>query len=458
MLSLDALGELLIQIRLLSENQWRKARQRPGADADLAALLHRLRKLPAWWDRAGSAPALTDYQVKWIKRLAEKDQTKRLKKTLRLDRYLILRQLGEGGMGVVYKAWDLTEERLVALKRIKGGSIDTQRRFRREARIQKHLSHPYITRFLRLVRSPHTTLLVLEYIEGRTLAQEVKARGTVPWPEAVRWIQDVLCALDYVHRLKIIHRDLKPSNIMLHKQSAGTIAKLLDLGLAKCLDPTSMTQTATKDALTVGDALLGTFEYMAPEQWRGAEDIVPASDVYSLGCSLFFALTGGPPFVANSLVAYCNAHTNTPPPPLPALQPSAPAALNDILRQMLSKKTVNRPSPAELLRQFGNLLEPGSQASINVVDGHGGPAREVRPTPSAPRTPIPKQATTRPVVPLAPADDRFAPFPPSASVNVAGWRPFWRALFLSRGLFFKVLLLLLALLTAAGVLLALFLT
>jgi serine/threonine protein kinase len=454
---LDPLGELLVQIQLLREEQWRQACQGLGADDDLDAVLGRMQVLPAWWACRGSTPALTDYQRKWIKRLYGRDRTARLKKALRWDNYLILDEVGEGGMGVVYKAWDLPEGRLVAIKRIKGGSAETYRRFRREARIQKYLSHPRIAHFLKLVRSRRATLLVLEYIEGRTISQEVKARGPIPWQEAVRWTMDILHALEYAHRLKIIHRDLKPSNIILQKQPTGVSAKLLDLGLAKCLDPSSMTQTKTKDALTVGDALLGTFEYMAPEQWRGAEEVVPASDIYSLGCTLFFALTGGrPPFVANSLVAYCNAHTNTPPPRLPASQPRVPEALNALLQQMLSKNPAKRRSSAELLKQFGNLLRMGSDARVSpegaAVDPVPSPHVRPRQAPLPHHTPEPKRQTTFPTTPPVPADDRFAPFPPSSVVNVSGPRAFWRAFLLSRGLFSRVFFILLVVLVIAGVL------
>ena len=449
----DSLGELLVQIQLLRPEQWQQVRRELPADADVPAVLERLEKMPAWWCSDGSTPALTDYQRKWIKRLYEHDQMSRLKKALRWGDYLILHPLGEGGMGVVFKGWDVPEGRPVAIKRIKGGSADSYRRFRREARIQKHLSHPRIAHFLKLARFKGATLLVLEYIDGRTMNQEVKARGPIPWREAVRWILDILHALEYVHRLKIIHRDLKPSNIILHKSGSWAVgseqnvgrrpspvppdgcplsAKLLDLGLAKCLDPSALAQTTTKDALTVGDAILGTFEYMAPEQWRGAEETVPASDIYSLGCTLFFALTGGkPPFVANSLVAYCNAHTTSPPPRLSEMQPSLPEALDALVQQMLSKDPADRGSPGQLIKQFSNLLRQESEVAVRpkrtTVDADTPrpfPARIVPPR-QLPDTP----PSLRPMaLPSAPADERFSPFPSSSEVHVSGPRAVWRAL------------------------------
>ena len=284
----DSLGELLIRVQLLREEQWQEIRRRLTPDADLPRVLGHIEELSAWWAVDTPTPALTSYQRKWIQRLYAKGRMARLERMLRRGDYLILRKLGEGGIGIVYKAWAFKERRLVAVKEIKKVSIDTYRRFRREARIQKRLTHPCIVRFLKLARVRGDTLLVQEYLEGRTIAQEVKARGPIPWQEAGRWIVEVLRALEYAHRLKIIHRDIKPSNIILHQHAEGVVAKLLDLGLAKCLDPTTMSQTMTKDVETVGDALLGTLEYMAPEHSRGARKSCRprTSTVWAAPCSM----------------------------------------------------------------------------------------------------------------------------------------------------------------------------
>jgi serine/threonine protein kinase len=432
----DSLAEILIEIQLLRREQWLEIRQRLASDSDLHTVLDRIQELPAWWAVGSAAPALTTYQRKWIKHLHEKHRLPRLARALRRGDYLILQVLGEGGIGIVFKAWDFRERRLVAIKQIKKLSTESYRRFRREARIQKRLTHPSIVRFHKLARVRGDTLLVQEYIEGRTIAEEVKARGLIPWQEAVHWILDVLRALEYAHRLKIIHRDLKPSNILLHKHAAGVGVKVLDLGLAKCLDPTSMTQTATKDVVTVGDALLGTFEYMAPEQWRGAEEIVSASDIYSLGCTLFYILMGGrPPFVADSLMAFCNAHTNSPPPRMDASRQPVPEALEALVRQMLSKDTAKRGSPTRLIKQFSKLL-PRDPAKATA--------------PSA-RTPLPRRPLVLPRL-QTPPDERFLPFSPDSRVNVSGVRNFLRAFLVSRGLFRRILFLLLIALAVAGIL------
>jgi serine/threonine protein kinase len=280
----------------------------------------------------------------------------------------------------------------------------------------------------------------------------VKARGPIPWQEASRWILDVLGALEHAHRLKIIHRDLKPSNIILHQHTSGVRAKLLDLGLAKCLDPTSMTQTATKDAVTVGDALLGTFEYMAPEQWRGAEEIVPASDIYSLGCTLFYMLTGGrPPFTADSLVAYCHAHTHTPPPRLTPSQPAIPEALDALVQQMLSKEPAKRGTPSRLIKQFRKLLRP-VDPSLPPAGPKSSLPRPSRRNPLPTHTPAPRRDMSLPRLESQFADDPFLPFAPASEVNVAGARTFLRAFFVSRGLFKRVLFVILLVLVIVGVL------
>src|SRR5579883_191547 len=449
---IDSLGQLLIDIQLLREEQWKEVHRQLAPDADLPTVLDRVQALPAWWAAGASIPALTVYQRKWIKRLCEKDRLPRLEKALRRGDYLILEELGEGGMGIVYKAWDFQEKQLVAIKQIKRVSLDAYRRFRREARIQKRLSHPFVVRFLKLARVRGDTLLVQEYITGRTIDEEVKARGPIPWQEAARWTLDILDALEYAHRLKIIHRDLKPSNIMLDQHPSGVRAKLLDLGLAKCLDPTSMSQTTTKDAVTVGDALLGTFEYMAPEQWRGAEAIVPASDIYSLGCTLFFILSGGrPPFTADSLVAYCNAHTNTPPPRLTAAQPAIPDALDALVQQMLSKEPAQRGTPTRLIKQFRRLLRP-FDPSLPPVGPKSSLPRSSRRNALPTHTPAPKRPLSLPRLESPPGDERFMPFASGSEVNVSGFRTFLRAFFVSRGLFRRVFFLFLFVLAVLGIL------
>lgn len=453
---LDSLGEVLIQTQLLREEQWQQVRRPLAPDADLRGLLDRIEALPAWWAVGASTPALTNYQKKLIRKLHEKGQLPRLRRMLRRGDYLILQKLGEGGIGIVFKAWDFQERRLVAVKQIKRVSLETYRRFRREARIQKRLAHPCIVRYLQLARVRGDTLLIQEYVDGRTIAQEVKARGPIPWQEAGRWIVDVLCALEHAHRLKIIHRDLKPSNIMLYRQAESVRAKMLDLGLAKCLDPMAISQT-TKDVATAGDALLGTLEYMAPEQWRGAEAIVPASDIYSLGCTLFFALTGGrPPFVADSLLAYCNAHTNTPPPRLTVSQSAVPETMDALVQQMLAKDPAKRGSPARLLQQFRNLLQlPSNDSPPRRARSRSLPSPPPPPTGSPAHTPTPQRPLALPrgehVQPAA-ANESFLPFPPGSDVNVWGTRNFFRAFVVSRGLFRRILVLLLLGLAVVGLL------
>lgn len=455
----DSLGELLVQIELLREEQWQEVRQRLTPDADLHAVLNSIQELPAWWMVGGSAPALTAYQRKWINRLYEKGRLTRLKRALRRENYLMLQELGEGGTGIVYKAWDIQEKHLVAVKKIKKVSKDAYRRLRREAHIQKRLTCPFIVRFLKLVRTPCEMLLVQEYIDGRTIAEEVKARGPIPWQEAVRWTLDILRALEYAHRLKIIHRDLKPSNIILHRHAEGAAAKLLDLGLAKCLDSTR-TQTTT-DAMTVAEALLGTFEYMAPEQWRGAAEVLPASDIYSLGCTLFYILTGGhPPFVADSLAAYCNAHTSTPPPRLSASLPVIPDVLDSLVQQMLSKVPAKRGTPMQLIKQFSNLLRPKSaMASLSSAVP---PARQIKsdslpyrlqpPESYSAHTPIPQQPLSLPRLKPLPVDERFTPFSSDVSVPVWGVRHFLRAFLVSHGLMGRIFSLIFIAITVIGIL------
>jgi serine/threonine-protein kinase len=213
-----------------------------------------------------------------------------------------------------------------------------------------------------------------------------------------------------------------------------------------------MTQTATKDAVTVGDALLGTFEYMAPEQWRGAEEIVPASDIYSLGCTLFYMLTGGrPPFTADSLVAYCHAHTHTPPPRLTPSQPTIPDALDALVQQMLSKEPAKRGTPSRLIKQFRKLLRP-VDPSLPPAGPKSSLPRPSRRNPLPTNTPAPKRPMSLPRLDSPPEDAPFMPFAPASEVNVSGVRAFLRAFLVSRGLSRRVLLVILFVLAVLGVL------
>lgn len=214
----------------------------------------------------------------------------------RLGPYEIVSALGEGGMGEVYRARDSRLDRTVALKVLSAkldATPELQARFEREARAIAALQHPNICVLHDLGREGTTSFLVMEYLEGETLAARLR-RGPLPLPEVVALGAQIASALDRAHRAGIVHRDLKPANIMLVKSGGQIQAKLLDFGLAKASISSSIVPTI-HEAATQAGAVLGTIPYMAPEQLEGREADV-RSDIYAFGCVLYEMATAEPAF------------------------------------------------------------------------------------------------------------------------------------------------------------------
>ena len=261
-----------------------------------------------------------------------------------LGPYSVLSKLGEGGMGEVYRARDTRLKRDVALK-ILGGTWasdpDRLKRFQREAEMLAALNHPNIAAIYGIEEFDGNTALVLELVEGPTLADRI-ARGPVPASEAGRFARQIVDALDAAHENGIVHRDLKPANIKVRPD--GTV-KLLDFGLARALEPTSHVDTAqsptlTSPALTHAGMILGTASYMSPEQARGlATD--KRTDIWAFGCVLFEMLAGRATFpgatVSDTIVAILDRE-----PEWAALPASMPEGLMQLLRRCLDKDRKRR--------------------------------------------------------------------------------------------------------------------
>ena len=205
----------------------------------------------------------------------------------RLGPYEILALVGSGGMGEVYRAHDPRLHRDVAIKILKEGhlnSADALLRFEREARAIASLNHPHIATLHDIGEHDDTRFLVMEYLPGQSLAVRL-ASGPLALADALRYAAETADALDHAHQIGVVHRDLKPANIMVTAQGA----KLLDFGLAKAL---AVAETAaTEMPLTERGAIVGTYQYMAPEQFEGREAIA-ATDIFALGVVLFEMITG----------------------------------------------------------------------------------------------------------------------------------------------------------------------
>ncbi|HEU5179432.1 MAG TPA: protein kinase [Candidatus Polarisedimenticolia bacterium] len=261
----------------------------------------------------------------------------------RLGHYRILERIGAGGMGEVYRASDTRLGRDVAVKVLPAhfsDSLEVRQRFEREARALASFSHPNICALYDVGRENGIDFLVMEYLEGETLASRLR-RGAVPPDQALRIAAEVAAALDAAHRRGIVHRDLKPGNVMITKNAA----KLLDFGLAK--EPASLIQGGHSSAptrsepLTAAGAILGTLDYMAPEQLEGKEADA-RSDIFSFGAIVYEMLTGRPAFSGASQAGLISAILTAEPARISELQPMTPPALERAVGRCLAKDPEER--------------------------------------------------------------------------------------------------------------------
>jgi eukaryotic-like serine/threonine-protein kinase len=263
----------------------------------------------------------------------------------RLGPYEILSAIGAGGMGEVYKARDTRLDRIVAIKVLPTHLADRselRERFDREAKTIASLNHPHICTLYDTGHQDEIDFLVMEYIEGETLAQRL-LKGPLPIDQVLQFAIEISDALDKAHRKGVTHRDLKPGNIMLTKM--GT--KLLDFGLAKLKQeaapsnvPLSDLPTA-KDPLTAQGTILGTLQYMAPEQLEGKE-VDARTDIFAFGAVVYEMATGKRAFEGKTQASVIGAIMSADPPPISSLQPMTPPALGHVVKKCLTKDPDDR--------------------------------------------------------------------------------------------------------------------
>jgi eukaryotic-like serine/threonine-protein kinase len=285
----------------------------------------------------------------------------------KLGPYEIVAPLGVGGMGEVYRARDPRLERDVAIKVLPANlssDPNLRQRLEREAKAVSKLSHPHICTLHDIGNQDGTDFLVMELLDGETLEQRLM-KGPLPSDQTVRCAAQVADALAKAHKLGITHRDLKPSNIMLTKSGA----KLMDFGLAKQSGPVTMAaamteMTAEQSKLTSQGMLVGTFQYMAPEQLEG-KDADARTDIFALGEVIYEMATGKPAFSGKSRASLIAAILTVDPPPLTQLQPLAPVALERVVRKCVAKDPDERwQSAGDLASELNWILEAGSQAGV----------------------------------------------------------------------------------------------
>jgi serine/threonine protein kinase/Flp pilus assembly protein TadD len=259
--------------------------------------------------------------------------------TVFAKRYEIVSILGKGGMGAVYKARDLELERVVALKVIRpelSGDPEILQRFKQELILARQVTDRNIIRIFDLGEAGGTRFITMEYVEGQTLHQLLKQRGKLDAAEAVDIMEQVAAGLSAAHREGIIHRDLKPNNIM--RDNNGRVV-IMDFGLARTVGGEGMTRTG---------AMLGTLEYMSPEQAHGKE-LKPSSDIFAAGLILYELLSGGTPFRAESAIASLLMRTQQRAVPLIDIDKNIPGTLSNITAKCLEKDQANRYQSAEEL-------------------------------------------------------------------------------------------------------------
>ncbi len=288
----------------------------------------------------------------------------------RLGPYEIVSPLGAGGMGEVYRARDTRLDREVAVKVLAaslGASADFRQRFEREAKAISSLNHAHICALFDVGHQDGVDYLVMEFLEGETLAERLK-RGALPVEQVQKVGVQIAEALDQAHRQGLVHRDLKPGNIMLTPSGA----KLMDFGLAKPSsaaqgsDARTVTPTRT-GPLTAEGTLVGTYQYMAPEQVEGKEADA-RSDIFALGAVLYEMATGKRAFEGRSQISVMASILEKDPPPMSELQPMTPPALERLVRSCLAKDPANRfQSARDIALQLQWIGEAGSAAGAPAV-------------------------------------------------------------------------------------------
>jgi serine/threonine protein kinase len=280
-----------------------------------------------------------------------------------LGAFVLLEKLGQGGMGQVYKARNWKLGRVVALKVIRKERLDSPtavHRFRREVRAVAALSHPNIVLAYDADQVGGTHLLVMEYVQGSDLAKLVKKVGPLPVAQACDLIRQAALGLQHAHERGLVHRDIKPHNLLL--TAGGKLLKILDLGLARLDRPAA---DGDSSSMTQEGAVMGTPDYIAPEQALESHTVDIRADLYSLGCTFYHLLTGRVPFPGGTFLEKITRHQVEDPTPVEQLRPEVPPAVAQVVRTLMAKKPEDRyQTPAEVAAALASATGPGGETSL----------------------------------------------------------------------------------------------
>jgi serine/threonine protein kinase len=347
----------------------------------------------------------------------EKTTDSLLGKTL-AGKYRIEERLSGGGMGTVYRGTHVLMDKTVAVKVLRPSLAADEKivaRFSREARAASKISHPHALSVTDFGEAEDgVVFLVMEYLSGKTLKEIIRQEGPLPLPRAVEILRQVGGALDAAHAEGVVHRDLKSDNIMLLSSSGTDYAKVLDFGIAKIKEP----EGAYDPALTAPDLVIGTPQYMSPEQCSQSPDIDARSDIYSLGVILYEMLVGHVPFIGDSPTTIMLKHLQQPPPSVLAERSDVPEAIGHVVARALEKR------PEDRYTTVGELVEDFTIAAGMDVPGVLIPVStaHVAPAPTAPQLAddldeetLVRPRITRPIEPVAapPPPTTEAPYYPS---------------------------------------------
>ena len=313
--------------------------------------------------------------------------------------YRIEAVAGRGGMGVVYRATDPALERLVALKVISdelAEDVSFRARFKRESRLTASIRHPNVITVFRAGEDSGRLYIAMEFIAGTDLKALIASRGRLEPQLAASIVSQVAAALDVAHGKTLVHRDVKPANVLIAGQHEPFHAYLTDFGLTK--------GTASQSAMTETGVVVGTLDYMAPEQIEGAP-LDARADIYSLGCLLYEALTGQVPYPRESTVAKMYAHASEPPPSVSAVAPDVAPEFESIVTRAMAKDREERYPSAGDLGRAGLAAAEGRSVAVaerSVAAGEAAP-REAGAPARAPATELsPTRETGPPAPPRAP--------------------------------------------------------